>query len=123
MPIHPNSLANLRPAWNSETAPRSAHAAKIERVLDIGHNAGPKAIRLISRAMQDEDQPIGLRLRCAEYVVDKLWPKPAAGSSAEVSVSANGAEWLDVRFHFPGSDTKPNGHAETVRVSFDSDSD
>lgn len=118
----PAQLANLRPPWEPGTQPKPG-ARYIERMINRGNQYAPQAIAIIGRVMKDEEQPMSLRLRAAEYIVDKTWPKPAAGSGEVTIGGVEGADWLDVRFHFPGSDTKPNGHAETVRVSFDSDSD
>lgn len=118
MPVHPNSLANLRPPWKpGETGiPGNRY---VERMVNGGCRAGPRAIELISRTMRDEEQPISTRLRCAEYIVDKTWPK--APSGAAVNITAEAIDFLELRFHYPGdTDTKPNGH-DVVTVSFDAE--
>lgn len=122
MPVHPNSLANLRPPWKpGETGiPGNRY---VERMVNGGCRAGPRAIELISRTMRDEEQPISLRLRCAEYIVDKTWPKPPPGGVPGVTINSDGIDFLELRFHYPGdsnpdTDTKPNGH-DVVTVSFD----
>lgn len=97
MPVHPNSLANLTP-WQPGTQPK-AGAGYIERMIARAGKAAPQAMRLIAQAMKDPELPMSTRLRCAEYIVDKTWPKPPAGALA--SALAEGAEWLELRFVSP----------------------
>lgn len=118
MPVHPNSLANLRPAWEPGEQPKPG-LRYIERMMEKGHKLSPRAIAIVGRIMEDDEVhgelvPLHLRLRAAEYIVDKTWPKAAAGAS----VTIEGASSLEVNFHFPGGETKPNGHA---KVTFDAD--
>lgn len=119
MPIHPNSLANLRPPWTSQPEYRGS-AKHVERTLALAHKGCPKAMRRALSMIDDEELHPGIQLAACKLVLDHGMPKGTAG--AQVTIGAEGADWLDVRFHFP-SDIKPNGHAETVRVSFDSDSE
>ena len=120
MPIHPNSLANLRPPWTSQPEYRGS-AKHVERTLALAHKGCPKAMRRALSMIDDEELHPGIQLAACKLVLDHGMPKGATG--AQVTIGAEGADWLDVRFHFPGSDTKPNGHAETVRVSFDAEGD
>lgn len=117
----PAQLANLRPQWQPGEQPKPG-PRYIERMLARGNRVAPQAMALIARTINDPEVPIEQRLSCAKYVVDKHWPKPIGGGEVTIG-GIDGADWLDVRFHFPGSDTKPNGHAETVRVSFDAEGD
>lgn len=104
MPVHPNSIANLTP-WQPGTQPK-ASATWIERTIARAHKAAPQAMRLIAQAMKDPELPMSTRLRCAEYIVDKTWPKPPAGALA--SALAEGAEWLELRF------VSPSGQASSA---------
>ena len=116
----PAQLANLRPQWQPGEQPKPG-PKYIERMLARGNRVAPQAMALIARTINDPEVPIEQRLSCAKYVVDKHWPKPIGGGEVTIG-GIDGADWLDVRFHFP-SDTKANGRAETVRVSFDAEGD
>ena len=123
MPMHPNSLANLKPAWEPGVQPKPG-SKYVERMINSGCKLSPRAIAIVGRIMEnqldEEVVPIGLRLRAAELIIDKTWPKAPAGAS----VTIDGATSLEVHFNFPGGETKPlNGHAETVTMSFDADGD
>lgn len=61
--------------------------------------AGPQAMRLLQHAMRNPELPMSLRVRCAEYIVDKAWPKQAENGGISIS---GGAEWLELRFVAPG---------------------
>ena len=118
----PSQLANLRPPWKPGEQPKPG-ARFIERMINRGHRAGPRAIQLISLTMEDPEQPMSLRMRAAEYIVDKVWPKPPPGGVSGVTINSDGIDFLELRFHYPGdsnpgTDTKPNGH-DVVTVSFD----
>lgn len=100
MPVNPNSLANLRPPWPQGVQPKPG-PNYVERMISRGHKAAPQAMRLITQAMHDRELPMSLRLRCAEYIVDKTWPKPPAGAYAGV-LGPSGVEFLELRFVAPG---------------------
>lgn len=118
--MHPNSLANLNPPWTSGNQPRPG-AKYVQRMIDRGERISPRAMALVGRVIDNQEGveplPISLRLKAAELIIDKVWPKPAAGSA---QVTIEGATSLEVNFHFPGGDTKANGHA---KVTFDADGD
>lgn len=119
--VHPNSLANLRPPWQPGTQPKPG-AVYIERMINRGNQLGPQAMTLLGRAMKDPDQPMSLRIRCAEYIVDKTWPKDPG--VVEQWNAATGSREFHVIFIRPGEDArditaKPNGGA--FSVSFDAD--
>lgn len=101
--MHPNSLANLRPAWRPGETPNPTGVnghKRIERALTIAQNACPKAATLIANAISDPDLPMSTRLRCAEYVLDKVLP-PAKRPDGTTLALNGGAEWLELRFVAP----------------------
>jgi hypothetical protein len=106
---HPNSLANLRP-WKPGQAPSTAGPKKIEQALKITQQSCPKAARLITRAIDNPELPMSLRLRCAEYVLDKALPPQQASGSLSIG---QGVEWLELRFVAPGGQA-----AESHRIAF-----
>lgn len=106
---HANSLANLRPPWQSGQQPRPG-VRYIERMINRAHKAGPQAIRLLTQAMNDTELPMSLRCRCAEYIADKIWPK----SAPELRLG-DGVEFLELRFVAPGA----SAASETRRIAFD----
>lgn len=110
--MHPNSLANLRP-WKPGERPKPS-PRKVERALQIIHNLAPKAATLIGRCMLDEEQPMSLRVRCFEYVLDRALG-PAKGG-AELHLSGDGIEWLQLRFVKPG---EVAAAPETHPITFD----
>lgn len=113
--MHPNSIANLRPPWKPGERPPSPGPSKVERALKIIQDGCPKAARLIVQTVGDPEAPLGLRLRCAEFMLDKTWPKVPAG--AELRLGGDGVEWLELRFVAPG---QPAAAApETRRIPFD----
>lgn len=109
--MHPNSLANLRP-WKPGERPQPS-PRKVDRALQIIHDLSPKAAALIGRCMLDEEQPMSLRIRCGEYVLDRALG-PAKGG-AELHIGG-GAEWLELRFVKPG---EAAAAPETHRITFD----
>lgn len=114
----PNQLANLKPKWEPGVQPKPG-SKYVERMINSGCKLSPRAIAVVGRIMEDplvhdEPVPLSLRLRAAELIIDKTWPKQQAGAS----VTIEGATSLEVNFHFPGGETKPNGHAT---ISFDAD--
>lgn len=104
--MHPNSLANLRP-WKPGERPQPS-PRKVDRALQITHDLSIKAARLIGRCMQDEEQPMSLRVRCAEYMLDRALG-PAKGGAA-LTVAGEGIEWLELRFTTPGQQAAPETH-------------
>lgn len=116
----PAQLANLRPQWQPGEQPKPG-LKYVERMMERGFKISPQAISVIGRIVKEdmvhgELVPLHLRLRAAEYIVDKTWPKMPAGAQ----VTIEGASSLEVNFHFPGGDTKANVHAT---VTFDADGD
>lgn len=100
--MHPNSIANLRPPWKPGEKPNPLGLrgiSKVEKALEISQNACPKAARLIARTVSNEDAPLSLRVRCAEFLLDKALP-PQQG--AGLTISGPGVEWLELRFVAPG---------------------
>lgn len=43
------------------------------------------------------------RLRCAEFIIDKTWPKEAQNT---ILGAIGGVEWLELRFTAPGGSTE-----------------
>lgn len=116
--MHPNSIANLRPPWKPGERPPSPGPSKVERALKIIQDGCPKAARLIVQTVNDTDAPLSLRLRCAEFMLDKTWPKAPAG--AELHIGGGGVEWLELRFVAPGEARQaPHAHAQPERITFD----
>lgn len=111
---HPNSLANLRP-WPKGEQPKPG-PRYLERMLERGSRYAPQAIRLIGQAMKDPELPMATRLRCAEFIVDKTWPKAPAGGQLTLT---EGIDWLELRFVAPGSQQPPEVH----RITFDGESE
>lgn len=106
--MHPNSIANLRPAWRPGETPNPTGVngqKRIERALQIAQNACPKAAKLIANAIGDQDLPMSTRLRCAEYVLDKVLPTPKGATALSIGAAA-GVEWLELRFTAPGGSTE-----------------
>lgn len=116
--MHPNSLANLNPPWQAGQPQPRPGAKYVQRMIDRGEKLSPRAIALVGRVIDDaegvEPLPISLRLKAAELIIEKTWPKASQGPS----VTIEGATSLEVNFHFPGGDTKSNGHAT---ISFDAE--
>ena len=98
--MHPNSIANLKPPWRPGERPPSPGPSKLERALKISQDAAPNAARLIARTVNDPEVPIALRLRCAEYLLDKALPRPTSGPGLQLS--GMGVEFLELRFVAPG---------------------
>lgn len=113
--MHPNSIANLRPPWKPGERPPSPGPSKVEKALKIIQDGCPKAARLIVQTVNDTDAPLSLRLRCAEFIVDKTWPKDAPA----LSISGPGAEWLELRFVSPSASNSNGLAPETHRITFD----
>lgn len=114
--MHPNSIANLRPAWRPGETPNPTGVngqKRIERALQIAQNACPKAAKLIANAINDQGLPMSTRLRCAEYVLDKVLPTPKGPTALSIGAGA-GVEWLELRFTAPGGST-----TETHRISLE----
>jgi hypothetical protein len=108
---HPNSLANLRP-WKPGERPPSPGPGKIEQALKVAKDACPKAVRLIARTIDDPEVPLPLRIRCAEYIADKVLPSQNTSQSLQIG---QGVEWLELRFVAPSGTAAP----ETHRIPFD----
>lgn len=116
--MHPNSIANLRPAWKPGQIPNPTGVngqRRIERALAIAQKASPKAARLISDAISDRDLPMGLRLRCAEYVLDKTLPSQK-GEKGLLEALSGGIECLELRFVAPGREV-----SETISLPLSTD--
>jgi hypothetical protein len=99
----------------------------IERMLARGTRYAPQAIRLIGQAMHDPENPITVRLRCAEYIVDKTWPKdPEIVRDHLTGTAGNGERQFTVTFVLPDGrrveelDAKQQGNGH-FSVSFDED--
>ena len=115
--LHPNSLANLRP-WRPGEQPPSPGPkgiARVDKALQIAQNASPKAARLIARAITNEDLPMGLRVRCAEYVLDKTLPSQR-GEKGLLEALSGGIECLELRFVAPGREV-----SETISLPLSTD--
>lgn len=69
-------------------------------MLARANKSAPQAMRLIAQAMRDPELPMSTRLRCAEYIVDKTWPKEA--QNGILGALTGGAEFLELRFVAPG---------------------
>lgn len=110
--MHPNSIANLRAPWKPGERPPSPGPSKLERALKISQDAAPKAARLIARTVDDPEVPISLRLRCAEYLLDKALPTPKGATALSIGAAA-GVEWLELRF------TAPGGASESHRIDLE----
>lgn len=110
--MHPNSIANLRAPWRPGERPPSPGPSKVERALKITQDATPKAARLIAQTVGDPEAPLGLRLRCAEYILDKALPTQKAASM----VLESGAEWLELRFVSPGGQEVRSDRAVTIEA-------
>lgn len=118
----PNQLANLRPPWQPGTQPKPS-TNYVERMISRGHKAAPQAMRLITQAMHDRELPMSLRLRCAEYIVDKTWPKPPAGALAGV-LGQGGVEFLELRFVAPGQAKDiPSLEAQAISSTYSEDAE
>lgn len=111
MPVNPISLANLRAPWQPGEQ-GTAGVRYVERMVTRAQKAGPQAMRLLQHAMRNPELPMSLRVRCAEYIVDKAWPKEAPG----LSISGPGVEWLELRFVAPGGAQNP---PETHRIELE----
>lgn len=78
------------------------------------NKAAPQAIRLIAQAMRDTENPLSLRLRCAEYIVDRTWPKDTQKGLLEAL--SGGIECLELRFVAPGREV-----SETISLPLSTD--
>lgn len=108
--MHPNSLANLRPAWKPGDTPNPGGFSgqrNVDKALAMAQKACPKAARLIVQAISNEELPMSTRLRCAEYVLDKALPSQKGSEGASLVLSGGGVEWLELRFVKPGSEQPP----------------
>lgn len=117
MPVHPNSLANLTP-WQPGEQPKPG-PRYIEKMLERGNKMAPQAMAVIGRVMKDTEVhgelvPLHLRLRAAEYIVDRHWPK-AAAAATQISVG-EGAGSLHIEIVRPGEQQTVtlnlNGHGD-----------
>lgn len=53
--------------------------------------------------MKNPELPMSTRLRAAEFIIDKTWPKEAQNTLIS---GLNGVEWLELRFTAPGGSTE-----------------
>lgn len=112
---HPNSLANLKPPWQSGEQPKPGERY-IQRMVNRAQKAGPQAMRLMTQCMRDPELPISQRLRCAEFIIEHTWPKEAAAGL--LGALGNGAEWLELRFVSPsGQASKDNPSLQPQAIS------
>lgn len=111
MPVHPNSLANLTP-WQPGEQPKPG-PRYIEKMLERGNKMAPQAIAVIGRVMKDDEVhgelvPLHLRLRAAEYIVDRHWPKAPAANGTQINLGGDGSLTIQI--------VRP-GEAQTVTLN------
>lgn len=119
MPFNPVSLANLKPYPPGTQG--TAGVKYVERMVASAQKASPQAMKLLRQAMRNPELPMSTRLRCAEYIVDKAWPKNAP----ELAISGTGLEFLELRFVAPGQQAKdiPSLEAQAISSTYEQDSE
>lgn len=136
----PAQLANLRP-WTPATAPRGKRArrsADVDKAIRLLRKLAPKAVDVIASIMLDPKQPTAMRLRAAEIILDKTWPKGAPEIITEPGrlelrfVGPTGIEYTWDEWQARGAKTavadkdlclpdQPPGHEPRLRVVWEAE--
>lgn len=85
--MHPNSLANLRPAppWQPGKSGNSRGSSRAyRRVLRAAREASPEAIDKLIECMRDTTADWHQRIRACDIILDRAW-----GSEARIDVDLN----------------------------------
>jgi hypothetical protein len=110
----PAQLANLKPAWEPGAAPKGGRRSRdIDRTLRIARKGCPEAMLYAVQVLKDVEEGTRYRLKAAEIILGIGLPKDLDAALAQ-TLGKDGADWLDVRFHWPEEviehKPKPNGH-------------
>jgi hypothetical protein len=97
----PAQLANLRPPWPKGHKPNTTRRSRdVDKAIALARKYAPQAVRLIGQCMEDPKQPIELRLRCAEFIINKVWPKDVE-AALEQPIDNAATRGLEIRFVEP----------------------
>jgi hypothetical protein len=113
----PAQLANLRNFEPGNRAPR--RSADVNKAITLARKYAPQAVKLIGKVILDESEPIAMRVKCAEIILNKAIPTSGSGGAQLIAGGDKGIEWLELRFVAPGA----SAASETHRIAFDPERD
>lgn len=75
MPVHPNTIANLKPPWPKGVAPQTSRSSRqVRAAVAKLRNSSPDAVDYVIACLHDESLRPDLRVKCALAIIEKVIP-------------------------------------------------